>query len=65
VKILVDLSSREEASLIEKAQQLDVSPEDLAAALLGDVLSTSREDFARAAERVLQKNRELYRRLSR
>jgi hypothetical protein len=41
-----------------------LSPEDLARAVVADVLATPAEDFQAAAERVLRKNQELYRRLA-
>jgi hypothetical protein len=41
-----------------------LSPEDLARAAIADLLATPGEEFRAAAERVLRKNEELYRRLA-
>jgi predicted transcriptional regulator len=46
------------------AQQAGVSPEELARASLEEWLARPREDFQAAAEHVLRKNEELYRRLA-
>ncbi len=46
------------------AQQAGVSPEELARASLEEWLARPREDFQQAAEYVLRKNAELYRRLA-
>jgi hypothetical protein len=50
--------------LRELAERAGVSPEDLARAGLEDWLARPRGDFAKAAEYVLRKNAELYRRLA-
>ena len=41
-----------------------LAPEDLARAAIADLLATPGDDFKAAAERVLRKNEELYRRLA-
>jgi hypothetical protein len=41
-----------------------VAPEELARAAVADLLSAQREDFRTAANYVLRKNEELYRRLA-
>jgi hypothetical protein len=41
-----------------------VKPEDLARAAVADLLTHEDEDFRAAAEQVLRKNEELYRRLA-
>jgi hypothetical protein len=41
-----------------------VAPDELARAALADLLATDDPDFEAAARRVLDKNRELYRRLA-
>lgn len=64
VKLSIELTEAESSKLREKAQGLGVAPEDLARAALSDLLGNEGEDFQRAAEHVLRKNRELYRRLS-
>ena len=50
--------------LRETAQRLGVAPEALAQAGLEDWLRRPREDFLAAARYVLDKNKELYRRLA-
>jgi hypothetical protein len=52
------------AALAATAERLRVAPDELAAAAVRDLLAQPAEDFSRAAERVLEKNRELYRRLA-
>ncbi|MHC4876328.1 MAG: hypothetical protein ACYTGL_07505 [Planctomycetota bacterium] len=46
------------------ARELGVDPRELAKAAVNDLLSRTGEDFDRAAEFVLDKNCELYRRLN-
>ena len=46
------------------AKRLGVRPEELAKATLSDLLGHPEAGFEKAAEHVLKKNRELYRRLS-
>ena len=50
--------------LRQAAEQLGVSPSELARAAVTDLLAGRDDDFRRAAEHVLQKNAELYRRLA-
>jgi len=50
--------------LQEAASRLGVSPEDLVRVSIEDLLAGSDEKFKSAAERVLEKNAELYRRLA-
>ena len=45
------------------AQEAGVTPEELAQTRLGEWLDQSQEEFQRAAQYVLRKNAELYRRL--
>ncbi len=45
-------------------RELGVDASELAKAAVNDLLSRPDDDFARAATQVLEKNRELYRRLS-
>ncbi len=63
MKSSVALPSAVEEQLVRVAQRLNVSPDELAAAAVRDLLSRPDDDFERAATRVLDKNRELYRRL--
>lgn len=50
--------------LQEEALRLGISPEDLVRVSIEDLLAGSDEKFKSAAERVLEKNAELYRRLA-
>jgi hypothetical protein len=63
MKISLDLPDSQSQALAEAAQRLQVRPEDLAAAAVRDLVTQS-SDFDSAAKRVLDKNRELYRRLA-
>ena len=62
--ISVELSLQEEQRLRERARELNVAPEELAAAVLKDGLATSDPDFNTILAAVLDKNRELYQRLA-
>ncbi len=64
MKISVDLSKNEVEHLEKTAKRLGVPPEDLARAAVADVLGHPQEDFQKVAEQILEKNKELYRRLS-
>jgi len=64
VKLSVEVTAAEEQKLAEEARRLNVSAEELAAAAINDLLGQRDADFERAATRVLEKNRELYRRLA-
>jgi hypothetical protein len=61
--LTVDLSPTQAERLRQEAQRLGLAPEELARAAIADLLATPDEEFKRAAERVLRKNEELYRRL--
>ncbi len=50
--------------LKEKAARLKVSPEELVLASIQELLARPEETFEQAADYVLKKNQELYRRLS-
>lgn len=64
IRLSIELSDNEAAKLRDEAGRLGISMEDLARAYLSDTLSRQDDDFRRAAEYVLKKNAELYRRLS-
>ena len=64
MKLAVELTETEDARLKETAARLGVDPADLAHAAISDLLSTPDEDFRVAADHVLRKNEELYRRLA-
>lgn len=64
MKISVELSEEQAERLRSTAERLGVRSEDLARAGVTDLLTQPEEDFQRAAEHVLRKNEELYRRLA-
>ena len=64
MKLAIDLSPAQADRLRERAKSLGVSPEALAHAAVADLLSNPDNEFQGAAELVLQKNAELYRRLA-
>ena len=64
VKLAIELSPAEAERLSREARRLGVAPEDLARAALADLLAVPDDAFTAAAERVLRKNEELYRRLA-
>ena len=64
MKLMIDLSPAQAERLRLEAERLGLAPEDLARAAIVDLLAIPDDDFKRAAERVLRKNEELYRRLA-
>jgi hypothetical protein len=60
----VELTESQIESLRERAKTLGISPEQLAAAAVADLVAQPADDFRAAAARVLAKNAELYRRLA-
>jgi hypothetical protein len=63
--ISVELSEQEEQQLRARARELQVTPEALAAALVKTNLVINDDSaFKSAAVSVIEKNRELYRRLA-
>jgi hypothetical protein len=64
MKVAFDLPPAQAEKLQQEAERLGLEPADLAKAALVDLLATRDEDFQAAAERVLRKNEELYRRLA-
>ena len=64
MKLSIDLSPALGERLPLEAQRLGLTPEDLARAVLADLLASPDADFNAAAERVLKKNEGLYRRLA-
>jgi hypothetical protein len=64
MKLSIDLSPALGERLRLEAQRLGLTPEDLARAVLADLLASPDADFNTAAERVLKKNEDLYRRLA-
>ena len=64
MKLALELPSAQAEVLRQEAQRLAISPEDLARAVLADLLSASDSEFRAASTRVLRKNQDLYRRLA-
>lgn len=64
MKLSIELSAAEGEQLRREAERLGVSPEAFARAVVADVLAAPAEDFTAATARVIQKHRELYRRLA-
>jgi hypothetical protein len=64
MKIAIELNAAQTERLKAIAADLGVDAEELAQAAVADLLSADAEDFESAASRVLEKNRELYRRLA-
>ncbi len=63
MKLTVEVTGDQERQLADAARRLNVPADQLAAALVRDLLSQREADFSEAAGRVLEKNRELYQRL--
>ena len=64
MRLSIELTESENTKLRDAATRLGVEPEALARAVLADLLSNEDLDFREAAEQVLRKNEELYRRLA-
>ena len=64
MKITLDVPPNVESQLGEIAVRLNVSVNELAEAAVRDLIARPAEEFERIASRVLDKNRELYRRLA-
>jgi hypothetical protein len=64
MRLTIDLSPAQAERLRREAERLGLSPEDLARAAVADLWATPGDEFRAAAERVLRKNEELYRRLA-
>lgn len=63
MKLSVEMTDEQQRRLSEEAKRLNVAVEELAGAAVRDLLTEPEADFQQAAKRVLEKNRELYRRL--
>lgn len=59
----LEFSSSVIEQLAERAKTLGIRPEELARAAVADLVARPAEEFEEAAEYVLRKNAELYRRL--
>ncbi len=61
MKLTIDLSPARADRLRLEAERLGLTPEDLARAVIVDLVACPGDDFSAAAERVLKKNEELCR----
>lgn len=64
MSVTIELNDEQSKQLEQRASELGVDVRDLARAAVNDLLSRPADDFERAAKYVLEKNRELYKRLS-
>ena len=64
MNVVFELPASQAEKLRREADRLGVSPSELARAALSDLLADRDDDFQAAADRVLRKNAELYRRLA-
>jgi hypothetical protein len=64
MKLALDLPPAQAERLQAEADRLGLSPEDLARAVLADLLAAPDSDFERLAKRIISKNEELYKRLA-
>ena len=64
MEFVIELPVSQLEKLREIATQIGVLPEYLAKAAISDLISVGDEDFHSAADYVIRKNEELYRRLS-
>ncbi len=64
MKLAIELSDQQAERLREEADRFGIEPEQLALAAVTDLIAAEGSDFESAAQRVLEKNRELYRRLA-
>lgn len=62
--ITIPLPEERLEALKEKAARLKVSPEDLVRASVEEILTRPDDEFERAVEYILNKNKDLYRRLA-
>ncbi|QEH35142.1 Ribbon-helix-helix protein, copG family [Aquisphaera giovannonii] len=60
----IELPEEQARRLREQAEEAGVTPEEMLRFTIQEWLTRPGQDFARAAAYVLQKNRELYRRLA-
>jgi predicted transcriptional regulator len=62
--LTIELSEEQQRRLLDRAREAGTTPEQLIRAGIDEWLSRPRGDFTDAAEYVLEKNAELYRRLA-
>lgn len=64
MELSIELNESQFTTLQEKAKALGLLPKQLIMAAVADLLNARDEDFLTAADYVLKKNKELYKRLS-
>ena len=64
MQITVDLSDEQSQRLLERSRELSIQSEELVGVAVNDLLGEPDDRFRRIVDRVLEKNRELYKRLS-
>jgi hypothetical protein len=64
MKLSLQLTDTQAQKLRDQASRLGIAPEQLAQAVLVELLDTPGIEFRAAAEQVLRRNAELYRRLA-
>ena len=64
MKLAIELTEQQARRLREVASRLGVKPEQLALAAVTDLIASEGPEFDAAAQRILEKNEELYRRLA-
>ncbi len=64
MQMTIDLSDEQTEQFQQLATSLSIPPQELVRAAIDDFLLHQAEDFNQAARYVLQKNEELYKRLS-
>ena len=64
MNVAFELPAAQAEMLRQEADRLGITPSELARAAVADLLTNRDEEFRAAAERVLRKNEELYRRLA-
>lgn len=60
MRLTIDLSDEQAAQLRTMAESLGIEADELARAALANWFAQPEDEFRKAAERVLQKNKELY-----
>lgn len=64
MRLQIDLSDEQSKLLERSAQSMGISTQELAQAVLSDSLAGNSEDFIKSLNYILNKNTELYERLS-
>ena len=64
MQLTVELNDDQSQRLLARAKELSMQPEELVGVAVDDWLSDADSDFQRIIDRIVDKNRELYKRLS-